>query len=207
MALLITGFGRFPGVRVNPTARLAADVAARLTARGSVAARAVVLPVRYDRALAALAEADARWRPEAVLMLGLAARARWVRVERYGRRSSSVLHPDAAGRAGGGPLAGSAQPLTATAALGPALAALRRAGVRTQLSASAGRYLCNAAYAAQLAAARGRPVLFVHVPWPRPAPGQTPRARVARWRPGVAQLGHALRDVAAQLRRAARLRP
>jgi pyroglutamyl-peptidase len=163
--------------------------------------------VRYDRAMAALAEADARWRPEAVLMLGLAARARWVRVERYGRRSSSVLHPDAAGRAGGGPQAGSAQPLRATAALGPALAALRRAGVRTQLSASAGRYLCNAAYAAQLAAARGRPVLFVHVPWPRPASGQTPRARVARWRPGVAQLGHALRDVAAQLRRAARLSP
>ena len=205
--LMVTGFGPFPGVRVNPTAALMERVTGRLgrgfTGAGVAGAR---LFVSYGRALRDYDDSDRLHRPDAVLLLGLAAKARWVRVERCARRLDSPLHPDSTGKAGAATAPDSAMPLKATIAPEPALAALRRTGLRARLSPSAGRYLCNAVYARALTQAKGRPVLFIHVPWPRPVAGTVPRSRVARWRPSMAGLERGLARIGRGLMVAGRAR-
>lgn len=206
--LLVTGFGPFPFVRVNPTTGLARRVAGspRLSFAG-IAAKALVLETSYGGGLPRLSAELTATRPDAVLMLGLAGRARAVRVERFARAGSSRLHVDATGATpetgGGGFL-----PLASTAALEPALACLRRAGLRAALSPSAGRYLCNAGYALALADAGRRgadspPTLFVHVPWLRPEAGTRRKGRAA-FRPDADRLAAALAQVALGLSRQAR---
>jgi pyroglutamyl-peptidase len=193
--LLVTGFGPFPGVMRNPTAALAPRVAQKLK-RSGVNAGALILPTSYARGLPLLARELGRLKPRAVLMLGLAAKSRFIRIEAFARLDASPTSPDA-----GGAMpergAGSAMPLASTAALEPALAAMRKAGLRARLSPSAGRYLCNASYAVALAALpRSVPVLFVHVPWPRGWRGLRPATAVPAWRPGMAALESALATVA-----------
>jgi pyroglutamyl-peptidase len=206
MDVLVTGFGPFPRVRVNPTTVLARAVAARLK-RSGLDAQALVVETSYGAGLPALKSHVAQLRPKAILMLGLAARARNVRVELFARGHASPLHPDATG---GTPKArttrGRARPLRTTANAQGALAALRRRGIRSRLSPSAGRYLCDACYAAALTETRGTatPVLFVHVPWLRPGPGLRPRARVAPFRPGAEALLGSLAAIGAALARQGR---
>jgi pyroglutamyl-peptidase len=194
MDILVTGFGPFPHVRVNPTTTLAKAIASRL-ARSGLDAQALVVETSYRAGLPALRGHLAKTRPKAILMLGLAARSVFVRIELFGRGHSSLLHPD---KAGGTPTG--RQPLSTTLPLRTtgnpqaALSSLSRSGIRTRLSASAGRYLCDACYAAALGdtQAAGTPVLFVHVPWLRPAPGMRPSARVRRFRPDAGVLADAL---------------
>lgn len=203
MDILVTGFGPFPRVRINPTTRLAQAVAAGLK-RSGLDAQALVVETSYGTGLPALRSNLSKLRPKAVLMLGLAARARHVRVELFARGHASPLHPDAAG---GTPRAGAAHgralPLRTTANAQGALSALRRRGIRSRLSPSAGRYLCDACYAAALTVTggAGTPVLFVHVPWLRPGAGLSPKARVARFRPGTAALIGSLAAIGAALAR------
>lgn len=209
--LLITGFGPFPFVRVNPTDRLARMVARSPRFRlGGPEATALVLETSYRGGLPRLAKALEDLRPQAVLMLGLAARARWIRVERYARGSSSRLHVDASGsipsRSGSG-----ARPLQSNGGVEPALARLRGAGLVARLSPSAGRYLCDAGYHLALVSgiARGAPTLFVHVPWLRPAAGVARGGRDQRHRPDPVRLAAALAAIGVELAlraRRARLR-
>ncbi|WP_168166042.1 pyroglutamyl-peptidase I family protein [Bosea sp. PAMC 26642] len=194
MDLLVTGFGPFPHVRVNPTTTLAKAVASRL-ARSGLDARALVVETSYSGGLPTLRKRLAKARPRAVLMLGLAARARFVRVELFARGHSSRLHPDKTGGTPAGRLQGApALPLRTTGNPQGALAMLRRSGIATQLSASAGRYLCDACYAAALSDTKGTatPVLFVHVPWLKPAPGTRPTERSRGFRPDAGTLADAL---------------
>jgi pyroglutamyl-peptidase len=210
--LLVTGFGPFPGVMKNPTASLMRLVVRRLRRAPGLIVAGGELTVRYASARAELAGLISRHEPHAILLLGLASRARQVRVERHARLLDSPLHPDADGRAGAIPEGAAkrlpALPLKAKAALEPALAQLRAGGLKARLSPSAGRYLCNAAYAAALAdpspgAARRR-VLFVHVPWTRPPAGCVPKSRAARWKPAPERLAAALAAMARQMARESR---
>ncbi len=204
MDLLITGFGPFPHVRVNPTTALAQNVARRL-ARSGLDARALVLETSYGGGLPALRAHLGREQPRAVLLLGLAARARFVRVELFGRGRSSVLHPDATGATPGRiGSSGAALPRRTGANAEGALAALRRHGLRARLSPSAGRYLCDACYATALTTMATAPVLFVHVPWLRPAPGRKRKAGIPAFRPGAAALETALAEIGRLLARASR---
>jgi pyroglutamyl-peptidase len=198
--LLITGFGPFPHVRTNPTATLAAAVARRL------GAQVRVLETSYGKGLGDLAGALRTQRPSAVLMLGLAAKARHVRVECFARPGSSPLNVDATGRLPGKAPTGTKYLLRSTASTGQALASLRRHGIRAGLSASAGRYLCNAGYALALGHAThaGIPVLFIHIPWLRPAPGTRRTGSVRTFRPAATQLTAALAEIARGLAIAAR---
>jgi pyroglutamyl-peptidase len=193
--LLVTGFGPFPGVRVNPTTGLARAVAMRLRQSG-LRVRSLVLETSYAAGLPALGREIEAIRPRAVLMLGLAARARHVRVELFARGRSSALHPDVTGKtpARVAPRSNGALPARTTARPQAALADLRRQGIRSRLSPSAGRYLCDASYATALRqpAMMGRPVLFVHVPWLRPTAGARPAHRVAGFRPRPERLSTAL---------------
>lgn len=206
--ILITGFGPFPHVRVNPTTELALRVSRKL-AQAGLKADVLVMETSYAVGLPALKDHLAQTRPRAVLMLGLAARARFVRVELFGRGHASRLHPDATGATPtDAPVNRSALPLRTSGNPAGALAALRRVGIRTRRSASAGRYLCDACYAAALrhTTRNGAPVIFIHVPWPRPAPGSRALTRSRPFRPGAASLSAALAAIGRDLARIGRQR-
>lgn len=168
--LLVTGFGPFPGAPFNPTTPLVKRLA-RLRRPGLADVRIVghVFPTSYaavDRDLPALI---ARHKPDALLMFGLATRAKRVRIETRARNALALL-PDVKGAtvhrskiASGGPAT-----LSMPAPAVRLLNAARAARVPTMLSRDAGRYLCNYLCwrAAAAVAAKGGPRLaaFIHVP-------------------------------------------
>lgn len=142
--VLITGFGPFPGAPVNPTAALALRLARlRHPALHDVRLAAYVFRVSYaavDRELPALL---ARHRPAVLLMFGLAARTRHVRIETRARNLRGGF-PDAEGV------------VTARRAIVPGaahralpqpvpqlLSASRDGRAPVRLSRDAGVYLCN----------------------------------------------------------------
>src|SRR4051812_8407931 len=96
--LLLTGFGPFPGAPINPTGPL---VRALATQRhpGLVGVRRIahVFPTSYDAVDAQLPALLTREAPVIVLMFGLAARTRHVRVETCARNVRSCSHQDATG--------------------------------------------------------------------------------------------------------------
>ena len=130
-----------------------------------VAADALILPTTYAALDVVLDPTlDARGF-EAVLMIGVAGRAKKIRVERRAVNRASILFPDAAGRTPARlTMARAPASRTARVAPVPVLASLRRHGLACADSQDAGRYLCNAAYMRALAAAV--PVLFIHIPKP-----------------------------------------
>lgn len=211
--LLVTGFGPYPGVRVNPTAVIARRLgASRRLARLGIVATAAVLETSYAAAGAAVPPLIARVDPDACLHLGLAPRERMVRVETRGENRTRRLSPDVRGRR---PATRALRPdapacLPGTPAAAVLLAGLRRRGIRARLSNDAGAYLCNAMYFWSLDEARRagmrREVVFVHLPWPAPAPGNRPAGRRRRSGPPPARdaLVAALEAVAVALSLAAR---
>ena len=170
VTVLVTGFGPFPGAPFNPTA----DVVRRLarSRRPEVADVRVVTHVfrtSYAAVDAELPRLLGEHRPDAVVMLGLASRARWLRVETCARNMRSRLLPDVAGEAatsarirlGAPPTFRGRAPFARLAAL------TRRAGLPVRLSHNAGRYLCNYAYWRLLEGGNEEPLplaVFIHVP-------------------------------------------
>lgn len=188
LRLLVTAFGPFPGVPLNPSEAAARRMLGlRRPALAGVEITFRVLPTRWD-ALEGLADLVARGGYDGVLMLGVAARRRQVTLERRavnGARSA----PDAAGRHPAGRRLAPAGPeaLFTTVPTAALAAALRRGAVPAAASRDAGRYLCNAGYFRAIAAARagaaGRrapPVLFVHLPGRSGRPRGVSRAAFAR---------------------------
>ncbi len=165
--ILITGFGPFPGAPFNPTGPLVKRLANTRVARVKIVTH--IFETSYmavDRDLPKLLK---RHKPDAVLMFGLASRARIVRIETRAQNALARL-ADAAGQtprrsaiAKGRP---AAMPMLAPGQL--LLNAVRKAGVRARLSRDAGRYLCNYLcwHATEAAAGKNGPRLaaFVHVP-------------------------------------------
>lgn len=173
LRVLITGFGPFPGVPVNPTERIAARVAhdlARQHRRVDVATE--ILPTEWAMLAGLPRRLDAH-DPDLVVMTGVATNARGIRIERTAHPSAGRTLRDAAGARP--KITSKRDPHGAsrrTPVDVPALVArLNRAGVGIALSDDPGRYLCNAAYLTALdwsAHRRPRPpVLFVHVPPPK----------------------------------------
>ena len=189
--LLVTGFGPVPGMPRNPSAALAGAVGRVLRRSNAVDPKVLVLRTA-DAAIPGTLQPALAERPVAVLMLGVASRARRIQVEVGARNRASRLYPDACGRAAarldldpGGP------PARRSSVPAQALAVLRRHGLDARPSNDAGRYLCNASYYAALAA--DCPVLFVHIP---PVPRTSrPRRRVRGRSPRACQAA-ALAEVA-----------
>ncbi|NEU13189.1 peptidase C15 [Methylobacterium sp. BTF04] len=199
--VLITGFGPFPGVPVNPSAMLARRLGAsprlRTLTGGQVRVRILTTAYRAiaDELTPALAEG-----PAAVLMIGVAGRAKRVRVEVRARNRVSRLFPDASGRIATGLTLDADGPDERRAPVAAkALAALCRNGVAAIRSQDAGRYLCNASY--YWALAEGVPVLFLHIP---PVPRKARPGRPKR-RPGGAALEAGCVALIGQLLRHGRL--
>jgi pyroglutamyl-peptidase len=186
--LLVTGFGPFPGAPFNPTTPLVKRLA-RIRRPGLADVRIVghVFSTSYAAVDRELPQLIAHHRPDALLMFGLATRAKRVRIETRARNALALL-PDVKGAtvhkakiAPGGPAS-----LTMPAPMMRLLSAARTSRVPTILSRDAGRYLCNYLCwrAAEAAATKGGPRLaaFIHVP---------PVARVQRpRRPGKCRLSH-----------------
>jgi pyroglutamyl-peptidase len=181
MNILLTGFGPFPGAPFNPTERLVEKLArSRNLARTGVRRTSHVFRTSYDSIDHELPALLARTKPDVVVMFGLAARTRHLRVETRARNAFSRILPDAKGhRPRAGTIApGAAVSLALCAPAQRLVKAARSTGVKAALSRDAGRYLCN--YLCWRAAeAAGRPhgpkvAAFVHVPKVRRAGGTRP---------------------------------
>jgi len=182
LTILVTGFGPFPGAPFNPTGPLVQRLAQmRRSGLAEVKILAHVFPTSYAAVDRDLPKLIARHKPDALLMFGLAPRARALRIETRARNAVSLL-PDAGGItlrrltiAAGGPAA-----LAMPAPARRLLAAVRAASVPATLSRDAGRYLCNYLCwrATEAAGKKGGPqvAVFIHVPKVRRGP--VPRARV-----------------------------
>ncbi|TDR93921.1 peptidase C15 [Enterovirga rhinocerotis] len=190
MRLLVAGFGPFPTMPRNPSAALARAVAAspRLKLHG-IAPLCRILTTAYATLPG---ELDPRLadRPDIVLLIGVAARTPWVRIETRATSRRSTLFPDVAGETAapvGGVRRTAEARRTRAGTLG-ALHSVRRRGLPVRLSRDAGRYLCNAAYFRALG--QHAAALFVHIP-------REPRLRAARpgrsRRPGRAEWNARLR--------------
>jgi pyroglutamyl-peptidase len=172
-SILVTGFGSFPGVAYNPTEHLVRAIGRRRVPPGS---RVVthVFETSYaavDRDLPALIR---RHRPSVILMFGVAAGRKRLRIETFARNALSRTHEDAAGHLPKQVLIEQNGParLTLRAPARHLLGAARASGFAAEISRDAGDYLCNYLcwHAARIAAASrtSRLVAFVHVPQVRP---------------------------------------
>lgn len=165
--ILITGFGPFPGAPFNPTGPLVKRLARLKLPRTKIVTH--IFETSYAAVDCDLPNLLKRHKLDAILMFGLASRARIVRIEMRAQNALALL-ADASGKipkrhaiAKGRP---AAMPMALPSRL--LLRAVREAGVRARLSSDAGRYLCNYLcwHATEAAQARNGPRLaaFVHVP-------------------------------------------
>jgi len=184
MRVLITGFGRFPRAPFNPSAALVKALARRRRpALADIDRSTHVFATTYASVDYELPRLFGQ-KPDIVLMFGLAARTRELRIETRARNAVSVIFPDAGGyRHVGAALAPAGPPaLRGAAPFARLLGVLRRRGVPARLSRDAGNYLCNYAYWRALERARGGTPLvqFIHVPSLRLKP--RPRRHAAQRR-------------------------
>ncbi len=169
--MLLTGFGPFPGAPHNPTQELVARLLRlRRPALMDVDLTGHIFPVTYQAIDRQLPELLAAHQPDALLMFGLAARTRHLRIESRARNAVSTLWPDAARSKGRN---GSIAHGVHARHFGPHSARLLRAalstGIDARLSRDAGRYLCNylSWRAIEATGADGlRVSAFIHVPAP-----------------------------------------
>jgi pyroglutamyl-peptidase len=169
LRILITGFGPFPGAPYNPTMPLVKRLTQlRRPALGDVELISHIFHVTYNTVDRELPELIAQYRPQALLMFGLADRTRHVRIETRARNAVTTRFPDAdRNRARKGSIVGGADAMM----FGPHSAKLLRAAVGTGIDArasrDAGSYLCNyLSWRAIEATCDDGPRLaaFVHIP-------------------------------------------
>lgn len=176
--IVLTGFGPFPGMPENVSARLVPKLV-QLAARRFTAHRIVgrILPTEWVRAPADLEALYARERPKLALHFGVSERAIGFVIETQGKKASGAL-ADASG----------AYPPRASLTPSPAALAvqlptreiverLQALGIAARLSDDAGAYLCNAVLyrSLELALAAREPVKvgFVHIPHILPPVGSS----------------------------------
>ena len=184
MNILLTGFGPFPGAPFNPTGPLVEKLvrSRRLALAGVRRTSRTSSAPAMRRSTASCRRCWQRTKPDVLVMFGLAARTRHVRIETRARNSYQPRHsgcrrPPAAHRYDRTGSRGHAA-RCASRRNGWCRAA-RATGVEAALSHDAGRYLCNyLCWRATEAAARPdgpKVAAFVHVPKVR-ATGSAPRA-------------------------------
>jgi pyroglutamyl-peptidase len=128
-----------------------------------------IFPTSYAAVDRDLPKLIAKHRPDALLMFGLATRARTLRIEARAHNALALL-PDAGGKSlrRGAIARGQAAAMAMPAPARRLLAAVRATNVPVTMSHDAGRYLCNYLCwrAAEAAGKKGGPRLatFTHVP-------------------------------------------
>ena len=168
MRVLVTGFGKFPGVRTNTTVVLIHALGghrARL-ARLGIDLEFATLPVRYAGVAQKLEALDETFKPDAILHFGLAARRKFFSIETRALNRLSNLHCDASGARAPchAIIPGAPHAARATFPYRQIEAAFRHEGLRGRLSANAGDYVCNESLYLSLAHSNARSIAFIHVP-------------------------------------------
>ncbi len=168
--ILVTGFGPFPGAPFNPTQPLVARLLRlRRPALEDVELSSHIFPVTYQAVDRELPQLLAKYRPQALLMFGLASRTAHIRIETRARNAVTTRWPDAdQTRARKGSIAAGAD----AAMFGPHTMKLLRAadstGIDARASRDAGSYLCNylswRAIEATDSETGPRLAAFVHIP-------------------------------------------
>lgn len=167
MRILLTGFEPFGGSQDNSSWAIAAALDGERIDGHRV--HSVCLPCRFDASERCLREALRRHRPSLVLALGQAASRPVLSFERVAINWIDARIADNAGaqpvdvpvHAGGPAALFTRLPIKAMAA------AAREAGAATEISFSAGSFVCNQLFYALLQALRRRPRVrggFLHVP-------------------------------------------
>ncbi len=167
--ILLTGFEPFGEEKVNPS-WLAVQRAAEILRNDGYAVEAVELPCVFGKSAASLNAALDRAVPEVVVCVGLAGGRGRVSLERVAINCDDARIPDNAGQrpvdqevVQGGPAAYfSSLPIKA------ALRNLQIAGIKGEVSQSAGTYVCNHVFYALMHALASRPGVrggFIHVPY------------------------------------------
>lgn len=209
LTILVTGFGPFPGAPFNPTGALIKRlVRTRRPILADVRIVSHVFATSYTAVDRELPLLIAKYRPDVLLMFGLAPRARNIRVETRARNVLTLL-PDATGASPGRNAIEPRKPPSVRLPT-PArslIAALRRTTWPVALSRDAGRYLCNYLCwrATELASNDIGPGLaaFIHVPPAR----RSARRRGVKNMPGLNDLAAAGGHILAALVAAARQPP
>jgi len=168
LTILVTGFGPFPGAPFNPTGHLVERLA-KLRRPGL--ADVTIIPHVFETSYAAvdrdLPRLLAKHKPDALLMFGLAPRAKALRIETRARNRSGSF-PDISGRSLPGRQIRIDGPPDLMLPHGrQLLVAARSLRTPVALSRDAGRYLCNYLCwrASEAATENGfRLATFVHVP-------------------------------------------
>jgi pyroglutamyl-peptidase len=145
LSILITGFGPFPGAPYNPTMPLVKRLTElRRPAFDDVRLTSHIFHVTYATVDRELPQLIAKFRPEALLMFGLAGRSAHVRVETRARNAVTTLFPDAdRNRARKGSIASDADARPFGPHTTKLLRAARGTGIDARASRDAGSYLCN----------------------------------------------------------------
>ena len=193
--LIITGFGAFPGMKDNPSARLVKRLARDNSfARMGWALETRLLPVSYCAAREAVAK-FAENAPRVLLMFGVAGKAKKIRLEVLGINRASAIHRDADGKLPHPVLQAASPGRLHAKRASLAVEALTRHNSRIIRSRNAGRYLCNALLFHALDQCPWKTLaLFVHIPKLRPL-----QARRGDMRPDLAMLTKIGREIAIQL--------
>lgn len=169
--LLLTFFGPFPGVPVNPTVALAASVQ-RLLAQMRPDLRVVAreLPVSYNGSSTALRAALQEVRPDALISLGVAVGRDAVSLEQVAINLDSAGIKDNDGdRRCDEPIAqGGREAYFSSLPVRASFERLRAAGEPVEISYTAGTYVCNHVFYEGQRISRelglSIPAGFVHVP-------------------------------------------
>ena len=158
MKILVTGFEPFGGNGYNPSAALID----RIRTENSIVVS--LLPTSYQRAAAALGEALAREKPDAVILTGVAGGRSEICLEFCALNIKDAQIPDNDGEKASGQsvIPGDCCALFTTLDPGGASQFIRGAGIPCRVSYHAGTYVCNSTYFHALRS--GVPALFMHIP-------------------------------------------
>ena len=197
--VLVTGFEPFADSPVNPSQRLAEELAARPPA--GVELETAVLPVSYARAAAELRAAVHAADPRVVVCFGQADGRAGISVERFALNLDDAANVDNEGASSGSPVEpGGPAAYRSTLPVDGIVAALRAAGIPAAASRDAGGFLCNHVFYTLMRVLErerpGTPGGLVHVP---PLPEQVLEQPVASMPLDVLVRGGAIvLEVAAQ---------
>ncbi len=170
--LLITGFEPFGGDTRNPSG----EAVVRLMTSAEYEVRRLVVPVSWNRAFPMIEEVWDDFRPDALLMVGLAGGAKTIRVERVGLNLCGTT-ADIDGLFASGTEIPAEVPIVKGAPNAyfttynekAILDALKKAEIPAQYSYSAGTYICNDLLFSALHKCEtersGMKIGFIHLPY------------------------------------------
>ena len=168
MRALVTAFDAFGGERVNASQ---AAIKRLPPAIKGMTFETLVLPTSFARAPLVLADGIADFAPDVVLCVGEAGDRHNLCLERVAINccDARVADNDGVRPAGSRSIDGGPAAYFSTLPLNPMLAALREAGLASEISNSAGSFVCNHVFYAlmHLASAQGNRWRggFLHVPY------------------------------------------